>query len=101
MKLPKTVFIAGQEWKVKLDPNLGGGHFEGGKAAITIGTKYPHNILNTFLHEIMEATLSKRNLRYVLGYDQPTNGDYRFIFNHREFENVIKDIAFSLKGFFK
>ena len=91
-------FIAGQEWTVKQDKNKSGGWFDSKKNQIIIGTKYPQESTETFLHEVIEAVLNNRGHRYP----GRVNGDpYLFNLNHAEFSNVVCDIVFALKDVFK
>jgi len=101
MKLPKKVYIAGVEWRVRTDPHKSGGMFDGAKFEITVGTKYPQYTLNTFLHEVIEALMSERRLRYVIPYDVRENGHYLFSFNHKEYEDLIMDLSLVLKDLIK
>ena len=104
MKLPKTITICGRVYKIKEDKNLLGGKFFCGEQVIVIGTKdNPHQdeLLNIILHEIIEAILTERNLRYKLQYVEVENGHYLFNFNHQDFENWIADLTCALKPFIK
>ena len=102
MKLPKKVIICGQDYKVIRKKKLLGGYFKSGNQEIGVGTNLtPQHILETFLHEVIEAILTERNLRYQLGYSTPDNGDYLFSFTHKDLENLVKDIQIALKGVLK
>jgi len=97
MKLPKIVLIAGREWTIKLDPKDGGGSFDGTKNIITIGTKYEQDILPTFLHEIIEAMLAEGNYRYSIYANEPMQ-NFRFVFDHEDFDRIINELSGILKG---
>ena len=97
MKLPKKVIIAGKEWIVKTNKNVSGGKFSTGSFSIEVGTKYPKDILDIFFHEVVEALLTERNLRYTIQRSQPENGDYLFNFNHEQFSQIIPDLIIALK----
>lgn len=96
LKIPKSVVISGKRWKVVVDPKNGGGWFDGAKNIISIGTKYPQDISDIFIHEVLECILTENNLRYSLGRTPKENGDLIFSFNHKEFEAVCANLAFTL-----
>ena len=100
MKLPKKVLIAGKEWDVIQDKNMRGGQFDCCKAMMKIGTKYPKEIGDVFLHEVIEAILLERNCRYSL-FGKYENDGYIFVLNHKEFDNLCRDIVFALKDVLK
>ncbi|HDY68080.1 MAG TPA: hypothetical protein ENH85_09835 [Candidatus Scalindua sp.] len=103
MKIPKKVIIAGKEFTVEKDFKGRGGSYSSDKAHIYIGTKNhtKDEIDNTFLHEVIEAILSERMLRFKLPYIGDSNGDYLFNFNHLEFENWVRDLRLALKDCLK
>lgn len=92
--IPETVTICGDIWKVVTN-NKSGGCFDGGKKIITIGTYWPSDVANIFLHEVIEAIFTERLMRYGL-YSGTENDGYRFVFDHKEFENAILDIRKAL-----
>ena len=96
MKLPGSVIIAGQEWKIKTN-KASGGSFRCDNGVITIGTEYPADVAETFLHEVLEALLTMRGCRYRA----PEDVDYLFNFTHREFNNLMYDLALALKDVLK
>jgi len=96
MKLPKTVKINDQVWKIIKDSKMNGGCF--GDGEIEIGTKEKRKVLSNFLHEVIEAVLTENFLRYSAPHSPVCNGDYMFVFNHKEFENIIPQIALAIKG---
>jgi hypothetical protein len=99
MKLPKSVCIAGKTYKITVDKNSAGGWFGTTSQEIKIGTKglKDEMVLITFLHEVIEAIFTERNMRYSLRYNNPENGDYLYSFNHDQFENAVQDIACALR----
>lgn len=101
MKIPKTVLIASREWKVKTLPKEGGGYFDGSEFEIGIGTAHKPNVPGIFLHEVAEAILAERSLRYQINHKPLNNGDYMFVFNHQQFEDFIFDLAYALKDYLK
>ena len=64
--IPKTVVICGQVWKVTLNKKNRGAWYSGDDQHIEIGTKSTSDdtIKENFLHEVWEAILSERMLRY-------------------------------------
>lgn len=96
--IPKTILICGREHKVIVDKNSGGGWFDEAKCQIGVGTKYPNEVAEIILHEVIEAVLSVRNMRYTKQRADIDNGDYLFCYNHEDFQNSILDIAQALKG---
>ena len=98
MRLPKSILICGIPYKVVLDPESNGGGVDYQKATVTIGTEHPAEVPEVLLHEVMEATMVIRNLRYALEREDCTNDDYIFNFNHKEYEQFVKDVAASMKG---
>ena len=103
MKLPKDIIIGGRTWTIINNSKIKGGSFK--QNQITIGTKSKNTdeIIQTFLHEVIEAILSEKLLRFELPYNKPylENGDYLFVFNHRDFEESVKDISLALKEVLK
>jgi hypothetical protein len=98
MKLPKKIKLCGQEYKMIYTSEHNGAEFDEEKMTITIGMLYPQDVPELFIHEVIEATMALRNMRYALEKDKPLNEDYMFCFNHKEFEQLCKDLAVSFKG---
>jgi hypothetical protein len=88
--------IAGKKWKVKTTDKNGGGWFDAAKATISISKKYPQDIGDIFIHEVLESIIVERNCRYKLSRTPQENGDLMFIMNHREFEVICSDLAYAL-----
>ena len=98
MKLPNKILICGIEHKVVLDPGHCGASYDEGTKTIEVGTQYPDDVFENFLHEVVEATLALRDMRYALEREELSNYDYMFAFGHKEFEHFVKDLSCSLKG---
>lgn len=96
MRLPTKVVIASQEWKVKTIPGKSGGSFDAGKCLITVGLKYPKDVLEIFIHECIEAILAVRNSRY-----EDSHGYYVFVMYHDNFSMLVKDLTYALKDVLK
>lgn len=101
MRLPKKVIIAAREWDITENKKDGGGKFFGSEYKIEIGTKYKKDIPGVFLHEVAEAILAEKCLRFNNGHSPATNGDYLFVMNHEQFEQFIFDLAYALKDYLK
>lgn len=97
MKLPKKVFIAGSEWRVVAEPKKSGGHLSTLDQTLWIGTKHRGYILDTFIHEVLEALFVMRGIQYN-GHEE---GDFLFIMNHKEFDAVCSDLMLALKDVIK
>jgi hypothetical protein len=100
MKLPKTVQICGKQFKVIQKKNMEGGNFSFGNLTINIGTKYPHDIPVSFIHEVIEAVFVERGMRYKL-YEDARISEYLFSFKHEEFQNAVIDIVIALRDCLK
>jgi hypothetical protein len=96
--IPKSITICGKPNKVIQDKSGNGGAFDEGKGIIVIGTANPLDVPEILVHEVVEAVLVTRLMRYAIERSQPENGDYIFVFNHDQFEIACKDIAAALKG---
>jgi len=96
MKLPKSIIIAGREYTVKQNPKSAGGNGNIRDCIITIGTKLPKEIPIVFLHEVCEVIMVERGVRFDHTDDLPY--ELLFNFNHKEFENIIYDLSYALKG---
>lgn len=94
MKLPGKVTIGGQEWTIKEEPKKRGAWFKNN--IIGIGVKDEHDILDCFVHEILECILMMRGHRYVRYKD-----DFMFMFNHHELSCIGQDLALALKDVIK
>ena len=101
MKIPKTVFIAGKEWKIVIDKKEAGASFCTSETTMTIGTLWGEGqTRENFLHEILEAILCERMLRYKLR-DGLDNGDLMFVMKHEDMSQVVQDLALALKDVIK
>lgn len=92
--------ICGREFKVIVNKKKSGGSFTFSTCEIVVGGLYKQDMANIFLHEVIEAVLAERCMRYKL-YNDSDNQDYLFSFRHQEFENAIIDIQVALKDCLK
>jgi hypothetical protein len=95
MKIPKTLKIFGDEWKIKIvgknkDGN-NGSSFSFTKKYIEI---YKGHQEIGLIHEILEAIMVKNYARY---YGQENNMEYMFIMSHTDFARVAEQLAEILK----
>jgi len=100
MKLPAKVTISGIDYKVVKNPNRDGAHVNDETLTIEIGT-FGGEALNNFLHETIEAILRDNRLRYRNGYADTGSTGYIFVFTHKEFNNIIPQIATAIKEILK
>ena len=98
MRLPRKILICGTEHKLVADPSYNGGDWDGDKKVITVGTRCPAEVSENLLHEVIEACLATRNLRYAIEMEEVDNEHYLYSFDHNKYEQLVKDIAAALKG---
>jgi len=98
MRLPQNVIIAGRTWKVVHDKDISGGRFDSKPGIIKIGSlQSKDEETQVFIHEVLEAILAMKNHRYENYQDE----NYMFVFNHRDFLNICRDLTLALKGILK
>lgn len=88
--MPQIILIAGIQYTIAYVPKAAGGETDLSNKTITIGTRNKKDMFNILLHEIGEALLHERGLRYTR-YEEGNDG-VRFIMTHHEYENLIGDI---------
>ena len=98
MKLPETIQVCGEDYKIKLNPASTGGEFDTLKRVIVIGSYDKLKIPAILIHELLELVFATRNLRYSKEVLNPDNGDYLFSFNHEEFNQAAEDFCHTIKG---
>lgn len=91
MTLPKKLSICGKDVTIAYDPRRSDGEYGLGTRHMVIGTANKADILETLLHECLEAILFERGHRYI-HYTEGNDG-IRFVMDHHEFENVVKDVV--------
>lgn len=102
MKIPKKLNICGLTFDVDLRKDLMGSSFDCVKQKITLGAKdlTKEELLDDFVHEVIEVILVERGHRYSSYLDfQDTEGTL-FIFSHKDYGNVARDISFVLRQIF-
>lgn len=100
MRLPSKVTICGVEYKIVMNHNRDGAHVDNKNLLLEIGT-FNGQALNNFLHEIIEVILRDNLLRYRNCYINSGDVDYMFVFDHKDFSNIIPQIATAIKGILK
>ena len=98
-KIPKFIQICGLKVSVRQDPKRFDGEYDLKTKVMTIGTGSLAQIPEIFLHEVIEAILYERGHRFCL-YDEG-NDQLRFVLDHHEFENVVKDISAAFPNIIK
>jgi hypothetical protein len=98
MIIPKKVNICGKMFDVVQNPEHGAGSFTESEMKIEIGTAYPEDVAENFIHEVAEAIMALRDYRYTPETLEPDNGDYRFFLNHKEWSIFAKDMSVALGG---
>jgi hypothetical protein len=100
--IPEFMTIGGATWKAAIDSKSNGGAFSCHKHLIHVGTQEGSEAARQiFFHEVWEAILSERMLRYQKPYDEPENGHYIFVFNHDQFEDSVKDFYLAIRDILK
>lgn len=100
MKIPKSIIISGITYTVILNSSLrAGARSSAAPPLIEICTKDEHkqNIFEYFIHEVLEQILILHTLRYEINYIESRNENYMFVFNHKQFEDVTRDLAFVVR----
>lgn len=99
MKIPKKIFICGSEWRIIQTKKRIGGLFRSRDKIIKVNSssKYINEIL---LHEIIEAIMANRGLRYD-NFGMELQEDFKFVFNHTEFELMVRDVSMALRDMLK
>lgn len=99
---PDYVVIGNTQYNLVLDPETGGGSFDGTECRLTIGTKFleidPNYVWSVINHEIMEIVCAVNCVRY---HDTSVEGNYKFFMDHKEFELCINEFARVIVQFLK
>jgi len=96
--IPKSVLICGVPYAVNVDPDVSGGYFTNDDKITVEKTGTQFDQREIFLHEVLEAILVVRGVRYCR-YSTNENSGYRFVMNHDDFEMVVRDLAAALGDF--
>ncbi len=101
-KLPRTIKIEGEVWKIEQDRESNGASLSYRSGTMIIGSAMkkwaPGHQLNALIHEVAEIILINRGIRY----DHPlTGGDYRFYMNHNEFDGFITELTAAIQPIVK
>ena len=96
--LPKKIWINGEQWTVEMNPKIQKSQAVWERhPTITIGTcgASDEYILGEFLHEVIEAVLMTKHLRYG------SNSHMFFLFDHKDFTSAVMDIVMAVKDCWK
>ena len=103
LKHPKKIKILSFMFTIKYDKNEWGGSVDFTKREIMIGTASLAvgdylTVFDTMCHEIMEAICEITNTVHL---DRGTVWDYKFVFDHKEFQNNISIFSSVIEQFIK
>lgn len=100
LKFPNRINIISFNFKIIADKTIGGGSFDIGKGEIVIGIKHinddPTYVFNVICHELMEVISELTRTRYD---DPSVHGNYKFFWDHKEFELNVKIFAETIRHF--
>ena len=96
MKLPRYVILSGKKFKVTVDLTRDDGECDLENMIMTVGGKNPGDLLENFMHEAFETILVIRSNRYTVYAEG--NDKIKFVLDHAEFENAVKDFALAMEG---
>jgi len=100
IKFPKTLIIGGVKWSIVFDKKIQGGSFYWHEHIIKIDKSYAdERRFQVLIHEIVEAIMVNNAMRFQLNLTAISNGDYRFSFDHGQFEIFTDELAGILKQF--
>jgi len=98
LKLPKQVTFVGKTWTIETSKDESGAFYNGNTATIGIGTKQPQTILNSFVHEVFEATMDEMFVKFRNCHTTGENGDVMFAFNHRDLDIIIGQVSLAIEA---
>ncbi len=98
MRLPKTVNISGKTYTIAKNKKKWSSRGQTANRQIVIGTKWnsDEHELDSFLHEVFELVCCERHTHYMAGDD-----NVRIVMSHREFTDVITDVAVAIRPMIK
>jgi uncharacterized protein YpbB len=99
MKLPRAVILSGKKFKVTVDASRDDGECDLENMVMIVGGKNLSDILENFMHECFETILVIRSNRYTVYAEG--NDKIKFVLDHAEFENAVKDFALAMEGVVK
>ncbi len=92
----KNLRVSNLTFKVIWDKDRGGGGFDFVEQELTIGTKYPNEVFGILNHELMEMCAANMYVRHPRG---DCNGDFIFVFDHRQFDTMMDTFTGLLQQF--
>lgn len=101
LKFPKKIQILSFEFKVVYNKKEWGAYLDFDKREIGIGTASlavgdQSTVFDNICHEIMEAVCNITNTCHL---DRGTTWDYKFVMNHKEFQNNISIFSSVIQKF--
>lgn len=102
LKLPRTVMIASDTFKMKYNKKGYGASFDFVTGVIEIGTARlefsPSSVFASIMHEVSEIAHCICNTRYE---DHGTLSDFKFFMTHKEFQTHTEMVAQAMLQFIK
>ncbi len=92
----KKIKILGNDWTLEVKKKVSGGHFNATTRKIEIGSI---GLMENFMHEVAEAIMVERLLRYMQ-YVDDTNDGIAFVFDHKQFSLFCQDLLTALTPIF-
>lgn len=99
MRLPKSVVIAGLDFRVKYNRSVDGADWSSRTGLIRINPKRGEPVFALFLHEVIEALMTRRGYRYEK--NENCNCEDLYIFSHPQYVELIRDLAVILRPMLK
>lgn len=98
MNLPDKILICGKWSKIVYNKNHCHGSYNLNTKKITVGSKNEIDIKEILLHEIFEGIMHERSHRFT-AFESGNDG-IRFVMDHPEMENMIKDLSIALESIY-
>lgn len=102
LKIPKTVKISTQTFKVEQDLKGYGGSFSFSEGKFVIGTKLlkdePEHVFMIICHEVMEICTVIMKVRYR---DTSVDENFKFFMDHKEFDILLEMFSVTISEFIK
>jgi hypothetical protein len=102
MNIPKTLIIGGVKWKIILDNKTSGGNFKWYSHTMKLDRRASDDRkFQILIHEIAEIILVNNTMRFQKNFEEVSNGDYLFNFNHDQFAIFTDELSGVLRQFTK
>lgn len=96
IKRLRKIRIGSIDFKINWHKAYDGGSFSFLDAEINIGTRFPHLIFETVVHEITEVVLAGMHVRHLRS---DCDTDYIFVYDHRQHTSACASIAGLIEQF--